>query len=203
MEHHTQILRRLMKWREKWKAAKFVKKIHPLKLDIGSGAVARPGFIGIDLSAGADIVWDLQWGLPFPDNTVSEIRSDHCFEHLELSLVLKVFAECYRVLIPGGLLDFSVPHFDPYLDAYLRHDYTFLREQIFDIPKDQADIYGTCFDRIVWLLYRNGEHKSMFDRRSILDKVQLAGFSNVNHREYDPVRDVKYRFSSIYVVAIK
>jgi predicted SAM-dependent methyltransferase len=203
MEYRTQILRRFIRWREKRKASKFAKRVHPLKLDIGSGAIARPGFIGIDLSARADIVWDLKWGLPFPDNTVSEIRSDHCFEHLELSLVMKVLSECYRALLPGGMLDFSVPHFNPYLDAYLRQDYAFLREEIFDIPKDQVEMYGTCFDRIVWLLYRNGEHKSMFDKFSILDKVRLAGFSNVHCREYDPARDVKRRFSSIYVVAIK
>ncbi len=174
-----------------------------IKLDLGCGLSRRPGFIGIDISLGADIQWDIRCGLPFKDNTVLEIRSDHFFEHLELSVVVKVLRECRRVLVACGVLDFTVPHIDPYIEAYLHKNFNYLKEKICDIPLEQEALYGTCFDLIVWLLYRSGEHKALFDKESILAKVKLAGFENVTTREFDPAKDGNYRFSSIYIVAIK
>ena len=112
------------------KASQLARKNVNLKLDFGCGSSKRPGFIGRDLSPQADIQWDIQWGLPFEDNSVVEIRSDHFFEHLELSMVVEVLNECRRVLVSGGILDFRVPHFDPYLDAYVRRDIEFLKEEL-------------------------------------------------------------------------
>jgi predicted SAM-dependent methyltransferase len=174
-----------------------------LKIDLGCGPLRRSDFVGLDLSPGADVQWDIRWGLPFDDSSVIEIRSDHFLEHLEVSMVVNVLRECRRVLIPGGILDFSVPHIDPYIDAYIRKDSEFLREKIFDVPQGQEQLFNTCFDRITWLLYRSGEHKSMFDKESIIAKVKLAGFKNVRTREFDEQRDKNFRFSSIYVVAQK
>ena len=174
-----------------------------INLDLGCGSSSRPGFVGVDLNRAADLQWDIRWGLPFEDNRIKEIRSDHFFEHLALTDVIEVFSECHRVLVPNGVLDFSVPHLDPYIDAYLKRDYQFFSEKIYDIPAGQEDLYNTCFDRISWLLYRDGEHKSLFDRDSILAKLRLAGFTDLRVREFDPNRDINWRFSSIYVVAVK
>jgi len=174
-----------------------------IKLDLGCGSFSRPGFVGVDLNKEADLQWDIRWGLPFEDESINEIRSDHFFEHLELTEVIKAFSECKRVLVPGGVLDFTVPHFDPYINAYLKRDYQFFTEKINDIPIDQEELYNACFDRISWLLYRAGEHKSLFDRDSIISKLRLAGFTNLQIREFDPKRDINWRFSSIYIVATK
>jgi predicted SAM-dependent methyltransferase len=174
-----------------------------IRLDLGCGSCKREGFIGIDLSPEADIQWDISNGLPFPDNSVSEIRSDHFFEHLELPVVVNTFRECHRVLLPDGILDFTVPHVDAYIDAYLKKDYQFLQEKINDIPEGQEDLYNTCFDRIAWLLHRGGEHKSLFDQESLVAKLKLAGFQKISIRQFDPKRDINARFSSIYVEAAK
>jgi predicted SAM-dependent methyltransferase len=175
----------------------------PLKADLGCGHSKRAGFIGVDLTPTADIPWNLNWGLPFADDTVAEIRSDHCLEHLDLPVVVDVLRECHRVLVPGGVLDFTVPHLDPYLAAYQRREAAFLEAHITDVPAEYAALYATCFDRIAWLLLRGGEHRSLFDRESILAKVGLAGFRDVSTRVYDPERDLVQRFSSVYVVARK
>lgn len=177
--------------------------IKPIKIDLGAGSLKRNGFIGIDLSPNADIQWDLRNGLPFDDGVVSEIRSDHFFEHLELKDLIVLLQECQRVLVPGGVLDFSVPHINPYIEAYLRNDFEYIKEKITDIPEGDEELYNTCFDRIMWLLHRNGDHKSMFDKESIISKVKLAGFTNISIREFDPKKDINYRFSSVYVVAEK
>lgn len=196
--HNGQLRKRSLKY-----AHHLAKTSAEIKLDLGCGASKRPGFIGLDLNKAADLQWNILWGLPFDENSVFEIRSDHFFEHLELSDVVRIFSECRRILVPGGTLDFTVPHFDPYVDAYLRRDYKFLRERITDIPEGQEDLYGTCFDLISWLLHRSGEHRSMFDRDSILHKLKMAGFKKITIREFDPNIDVNWRFSSINVVAVK
>ncbi len=174
-----------------------------IRLDIGCGSITKPGFIGLDISPAADLQWNLQWGLPFDDNSVAEIRSDHCLEHLELPLVVEVLRECKRVLVPGGILDFTVPHIDIYLDAYIRKDFEFFKGKITDIPLRHEHLYATCFDRLSWLLHRAGEHKSLFDKESIIAKVKLAGFQKVMTREFEQEKDINFRFSSIYVVAVK
>lgn len=175
----------------------------PLRLDIGCGCSARPGFVGIDLSWRADLMLDIRDGLPFPDNSILEIRSDHCFEHLRLPDVVYVLKECHRVLKPGGILDFTVPHIDPYLEAYAAGNSDFLREKISDVPVGQEELYTTGFDRLSWLLSRDGEHRSLFDREAILHKVRIAGFDEASTRNFCPSRDVNQRFSSIYVTAKK
>lgn len=174
-----------------------------IKLDLGCGSSKRIGFVSLDLLPEADIQWDIRWGIPFGDNSVIEIRSDHFLEHLELPMVVKVLHECRRVLVPGGVLDFTVPHINPYLDAYRQNDFKFMERKIFDVPKGQEHLYSTCWDRISWLLCRSGEHKSLFDKKSIISKVKLVGFTNVTTREYDRSKDTNCRFSSIYVVAAK
>lgn len=174
-----------------------------LRLDLGCGMHARKGHLGVDLSSGADLYWDLTAGLPFEDATVDEIRSDHCFEHISLPKVVDVLRACHRVLKPGGVLDFTVPHIDPYLDLYARGDDEALKRLIFDVPTGTEELYATGFDRIAWLLGRDGDHRSLFDRASIVHKVRLAGFENVSTREFDAERDVNKRFSSVYVVAVR
>ena len=193
----------IMKWRGRCKVVNYVRSFDNIKLDLGCGMKVRPGYIGLDLLETADICWDLRWGMPFNDNSVEEIRSDHFLEHLELSLVLYVLRECHRILKPKKLLSFTIPHFDPYIEAYLNKDYNFLMKVINDIPENQDNMYNTCFDRIAWLLNRNGEHKSIYDKESIIDKVKIAGFKNVYNREYDQEQDTERRYSSIYINAIK
>jgi len=178
-------------------------RIENCRLDLGCGSSKRDGFFGIDLDPKANLQWDIRNGIPFSDCTVAEIRSDHLFEHLDLDVVVSTFKECHRVLIPGGIFDFTVPHIDPYIEAYLKNDFKFLKEEIYDIPNGKEDYYNTCFDLLSWLLLREGEHKSLFDRQSLHAKLELAGFSIIRERVYDDKRDVNRRFSSIYMEAIK
>ena len=180
-----------------------MKKLKSIKLNLGSSGMKSDGYVGIDLTNDADLVWDLTKGIPCDDDSVEEIRSDHFFEHLDIDNLLFVLSECHRVLKKGKDLNFTVPHLNPYINAYLKNDLKFLRNKINDIPQQYKKIYDTPFDIIMWLLYRNGEHKIFFDKTSIISKLRHVGFKKVKERNYRKNEDINKRYSSIYIVATK
>lgn len=89
---------------------------NPVRLELGSGGVYREGFYGLDLLPlqGVDIVADLNSHLNLiPSNSVSEIVSHHCLEHV--SNIMGLMEEIHRIVKPGGWIKITVPHFsNPY-----------------------------------------------------------------------------------------
>ena len=84
-----------------------------MKLNLGCGDERVPEFLNVDLlpAPGVDIVADLNacaWN--FPDASIEHIRAYHVFEHLRDKAV--TLNECWRILVPGGLLEFEVPTTD-------------------------------------------------------------------------------------------
>ncbi len=80
-----------------------------VKLDLGCGENKAEGYIGIDRQffEGVDLVWDLSMGIPYPDNSVSELRAIHFLEHMWSPDY--IMREIHRVLVDGGLFHFEVP----------------------------------------------------------------------------------------------
>jgi predicted SAM-dependent methyltransferase len=82
-----------------------------LKLAIGCGTNKKPSFIGIDKLdvPGVDYIVDFEnEKLPFPDNSVSEIYSYHCLEHLRNPS--HVFSEFGRVCKDGAKIEIWTPY---------------------------------------------------------------------------------------------
>lgn len=80
-------------------------------LNLGCGQSKQEGEIGIDILPGkrVDLVADLDGNLlPFQNNSIDIIRSNHCLEHL--SNTLKVMEEIHRILKPNGIAEITVPH---------------------------------------------------------------------------------------------
>ncbi len=92
------------------------------KIDIGCKNLKKKGFIGIDiLDFGQEIVWDITGGLPFPDNSITEIFISHTLEHIEEKDVAPLFVEMYRVCEDGAKIDIVIPHSDNIQAYYLGH----------------------------------------------------------------------------------
>lgn len=83
-----------------------------LALDLGAAHGKPAGYIGLDLVDGpdVDVTWDVQAGLPFPDQSVGVIRAVDFLEHITDSVGL--LNECHRVLAHGGLLLSLTPSTD-------------------------------------------------------------------------------------------
>jgi predicted SAM-dependent methyltransferase len=80
-----------------------------LKLNIGAGITYIPGFVNIDVTDRADTCLDLNHErLPFDDNSVDLIFTNHTIEHLHG--YLHAIGEMHRVLRHGGELLVGVPY---------------------------------------------------------------------------------------------
>jgi len=89
---------------KRFKSAK-LKKMKPLKLNIGCGKVKFPSWVNIDIEPGADLVMDIRKSLPFDDNSVDFIYCEHVLEHFTYEEGEKVLREFERCLRRGGLCE--------------------------------------------------------------------------------------------------
>ena len=88
-----------------------------LILELGCGSTkTNPNSIGIDILdyPVVDIVGDIYEVLKkFPDSSVAHVSSIHFIEHV--SDINQLMLELERIIKPGGVIDFKVPHFsNPY-----------------------------------------------------------------------------------------
>src|ERR1700686_3075126 len=113
-----------------------------IKLDLGAGAVVRPGFVPLGRDYGSEI-----YPLPYADETVDEIVASHCLEHFPHGQIDAVVKDWVRALKKGGKLRIAVPDFATIAEDYLNgkaqpHESFILGGQI-----DQNDYHKSLFDR--------------------------------------------------------
>jgi predicted SAM-dependent methyltransferase len=102
--------RRSMQNAARAKAAQFIDVMSKINIELGAGSVkGKNGWITIDQCEEADITWDLNIPLPFPDQSVTKIYSSHVLEHFFYHDLIRLLTECYRVLKPGGSFSACVP----------------------------------------------------------------------------------------------
>jgi ubiquinone/menaquinone biosynthesis C-methylase UbiE len=83
-----------------------------VKINLGSGYKRIDGFLNIDDDplVAPDYLLNVEKDkLPFPDNSVEEIRAHHILEHIGDGFI-PLMQELYRVSKHGCLLDIIVPH---------------------------------------------------------------------------------------------
>ena len=80
-----------------------------MKIDLGGSLFPRPGYVTID-QYDADIVCDLNDGIPLDDNSVGVVNASHILEHLRDPI--KSMREIHRVLCDGGWAFIEVPSTD-------------------------------------------------------------------------------------------
>jgi predicted SAM-dependent methyltransferase len=86
----------------------------PVRLHIGCGTNALPGWVNIDRVArlpGVNTELDVT-DLPYPDGTVDAVLAEHVLEHFSFAEEAQAWRELARVLRPGGTLTLEVPDFE-------------------------------------------------------------------------------------------
>ena len=81
-------------------------------MHLGCGSVVKPGFVNIDrLKYPGVVICNLGIEpLPYGDNSVEYVFSNHFFEHLGTQEINCLLDELYRVCRNGSVIDIVVPH---------------------------------------------------------------------------------------------
>jgi SAM-dependent methyltransferase len=84
----------------------------PLKLDLCCATRKPEGFFGIDIIKfpGVDLAYDLNKGIPLPDNCCSVVRAYDAIEHFSDGML--AMKEIWRVCEDGAIVDILVPSTD-------------------------------------------------------------------------------------------
>jgi predicted SAM-dependent methyltransferase len=198
-------LRRREESRRK-ESLKYIKRLLNQKrmifLEIGAGdKKGGNGWVTLDLTKRCDLYWDLNMGLPFPDNSVHKIYSSHVLEHFTFQEIQQLLHECLRTLVPGGGFSVCVPNARIYLSAYIKNEN--IDPDIFFVHKPAFN-YSSRIDYVNYVAYMDGHHKYMFDEKNLVSILKTSGFKNVRLRELDSTIDLKVRdFESIYAIGEK
>jgi glycosyltransferase involved in cell wall biosynthesis/predicted SAM-dependent methyltransferase len=90
------------------------------KLNLGCGGKREAGYVNVDLFSGpsVDEVFDLDV-IPYMDNTISAINSEHSLEHVGWQRADNALLEWYRVLKPGGQLMLKIPEVEDCFRKYI------------------------------------------------------------------------------------
>jgi predicted SAM-dependent methyltransferase len=177
-------------WRGVWRA-RSVKL--PCMLHIGCGANVKPGWVNVDF--GADLSLDVRERLPFPDNSVTTIYSEHFFEHLSREDGQRFLLECARVLMPDGRLSIGVPD-----AALILRDYGDREKWQRTRDRYHPAECRTPMHSVNYFFRQGEEHKYAYDEETLIEAMGAAGFVDVKRRPWDAALDLpERRDGTLYV----
>jgi len=174
-----------------------------LKLNVGCGPNKKPGWVNIDLFCrDSDLQLDVRERLPFADNSVELIYSEHLFEHLEFPRDTSLFlAESLRILAPGGTFSVGVPDTEWPLQAYVNDE-----KEYFEMSRRlwHPEWCDTRMHQINYHFRQIREHKYAWDFETLAKVLREAGFAEAVRRDFDESLDCEARKTgTLYVDAIK
>jgi predicted SAM-dependent methyltransferase len=188
-----------------------------LRVNLGAGNTGQPGWVNVDLLElpGVNCVYDSRKRLPFADDSVEMIFTEHFLEHLDYTEEIPYFmSECHRVLAPGGTIRIVVPDGERYLAAYCADGWDALHTTR-PLRADRSDFYyGFKYNtkmELINVVFRQGaEHKFAYDFETLDFVLRRYGFSEVARQEFGESRcpglclDLRTRAAeSLYVEAVK
>ena len=92
-----------------------------IKVNMGSGGIKIPGYIGVDLfHKDAEVKADIA-ATPYKPDTVSAIFCSHVIEHISPPHFFQTLAHWHRILVPNGIVEILCPNAIIYLEEQLGH----------------------------------------------------------------------------------
>jgi predicted SAM-dependent methyltransferase len=114
-----------------------------------------------------DIELDITKPLPYSDNTVDNIFSEHVVEHITQTEALRFFEECYRILKPGGVIRTTIPDLSRII-KYADKEYLKTRVAHYTKKFTPAEVFRLTVD--------NNYHKAVYNEQLLCDFLTIAGF---------------------------
>jgi predicted SAM-dependent methyltransferase len=144
-----------------------------LKLHLGAGPVRLPDFLNVDINPlrKPDLWLDVRGGLPFRDSSASYIYTSHTIEHFGQKDLMRLLAECHRVLMADGVLRIVVPDLRKAIKAYSERR----AEWFIDWPQKFQSPGG----RFTNYIFCDAQHKCAFDSDFLSELLAGTGFGKV------------------------
>lgn len=97
-----------------------------IKLNLGCGKRPKEkgeSWINIDYdsSVNPDLVWDITWGLPFENDSVSEFYISHVMEHLTREQMVYLMREIWRTGKKDATVNIITPHWNYHVAWDMMH----------------------------------------------------------------------------------
>lgn len=171
-----------------------------LKLNIGCGEVHMDGWLNIDSeSEKADLMHDLRKPLPYNDNFVDFIYSEHFIEHLTPEEGESVFKETYRVLKNNGVMRIATPDLDYIVFRYLSgwKKQAWIEEYGYSYIQTKAEMINIMFNH--W------GHKWLYNFEELRRRLKSASFTNIKRvklgtSDYGVLQNLETREDSKLIV---
>lgn len=165
-----------------------------LKLHLGCRSYLIDDWLNIDIQA-APFRMDLNWGLPFADDSVDYVYSSHVIDHLPYKQpVLRVLQDICRVLNPDGTFRVIVPDVEKCINAYDSDDLEFFEGRTSRWPLAHYWPWRYCETKLEHFLGYLGlgvpphdfvrGHKYAYDFETLSLLLHEAGFEDVRRSEY-------------------
>jgi hypothetical protein len=159
-------------------------------LNAGCGSNINPNFINLDYdwAPGIDLCWDLRKELPFREQSLTGIYSEHCLEHLTYDDCFNALLEFKRILTSGGSLRIVVPDAELYLDLYQK--YKAGEEVAFPyIPTPPPEGFTPLM--AINRVFRQPRHLYAYDALTLGQSLKRAGFTDIKRESFMQGRDPK------------
>ena len=204
---------RLVLWRIRCFAPRNLLKLRALrkqtslKLNLGGGNHSVSGWTTIDLVTNKGIRWDVRWGLPVKNASVTHIHCEHFLEHLDYPDDAKKFLkECHRALKPGAEFRLIVPDAQKYIRAYSKEDTKFWGS-LKDLGGGPVP-FDTEIEIMNQAFRMGGDHLFAYDTRTLKHALAQAGFHEVSENTYSPqehldLPDSWRLIESLYLTVVK
>jgi len=146
-----------------------------MKISLGSGGVRFDGWTHVDADPQwqPDVCMDLRDPLPFNDGAADFMQSEDFIGQLSLAEAEAFFAECHRVLKPGGVLRLLTPDLHRLLTMYIEGDLRLreLWEREVGLP-----LRTRTLGEIVNCAMTFAGHKFFYDEETLRAVMQPIGF---------------------------
>jgi len=190
-----------------------------LLVNVGCGFNVADGYVNVDVVNDPRVFfWDCRKSLPFDNDSVDVIFSEHVVEHFEYPNQSSTFLkECHRCLKRGGVARIIVPDGGLYLSLYNSSSWQeMLRVRPLVATEDGYKdgwldmVYKTKMEFINSIFRQGTEHKFIYDSETLERHMKDCGFEEVRRQEFGvsasphPPLDSKARqLESLYVEGIK
>lgn len=178
-------------------------------LNVGCGWNTPDGFINLDYEwhTRVDLVWDLAKPLPFADNSMDGIYTEHCLEHVTHQVARFALSEFRRVLKPSASLRVIVPDAELYFGLYAQ----FKAGQAPAVPYQPDPLPPETTPLMAMLpIFFDHQHRYGYDFETMALFLKQAGFQQIERASFRQGKDALLliddewrKVESLYVEAVK